>query len=331
MAARIFIGKKCKGKHKCASCGRANAEKLANKVLGLNFVDFDGLLISGGIHLCESCKDLLKDKDLRFKPVLYLNQREKQLIDRSEVLTIISNPPGVPFVLSLPYSFKKHHWMYAGLSTKDIAYIGTDSRTIKVDYSRYEVSKIILAVQKLISSRVPKKQISSGQYTVLSYAMPVTRELEPILAPARSSGLIELIVNYSTVNDAKVNAQEEDNPVLTKSEQSAVAILRTIARHSPARSHDGLYFWNTLYHRSITRYSGLDLKSFVSRLCDNLKVSPVLDLSMIELLTDDESEAIINDIRDKSLLLTSIAYNQSKKSNQQEDSQYGNAINNYGD
>ncbi len=312
MAARTFMGRDCYGPFKCAACGRVNARKQAEEVILDSFTAFERLLISGGTHLCDSCANLLKDKHLRYNPVLYIAPGEKQLIPREDILPFIKQPLTSPFVLSLPYSYKKHHWLSAGLSSNKIAYIGTDTRTVKIDYS-YPIADIIAAVQELIHIRIPRKEIATGEYSVTNISKFVL-ELEEIIKPFRYCGAIELFVNYSPAVEKDTKKSGKDFTfMLTKVEEQAVSLLRNIAVKSPVRTRDGILFWNGLYPRYINRYKELSLKEFISRLCENLSVQPFINLTTIEVLSDDECEQIMAEIRQKAPFLLSIAFSRIKR------------------
>lgn len=92
--------------------------------------------------MCDSCEKLYTDKNMRFK-LIYSDQRGTyKIINRQDVLDILCNPPK-EFVLSVPYSYQKHHWLYAGLSDQHKSYIGVDDRTIVVDYDRYNIKEVV--------------------------------------------------------------------------------------------------------------------------------------------------------------------------------------------
>lgn len=134
MLARIFMGFGCEGEHECVSCGLSDrANTPLKRSLKSNFVNFDELMVGKSDFICESCMALMADPDMRFRAVYYREPGKKNIPERADVLEIIKNPSD-EWVLSLPYSNKKHHWLYAGLSDTQRAYIGTDNRTIVIDY-----------------------------------------------------------------------------------------------------------------------------------------------------------------------------------------------------
>ena len=97
----------------------------------------------------------------------------------------------------MPY-FKKHHWLYAGISDDQIAYIGTDSRTILIDYTQYDVKAIIETVVSMIGYGIPRKEITVGKYSLFTESKyPGLRQLEEIIKPLRASGAIELFAKYT--------------------------------------------------------------------------------------------------------------------------------------
>ena len=142
MAARKYMHPPDDGEFICSSCGRACTDTPFKKALKTNFTNYSALLISGGTKVCKACLSLLDDKDLRFKPVIYRVPGIKEILNREDVLNVLKKPPD-EYVLSVPYSFKKHHWLYAGLSSQKLALIGTDSRTVVIDYTHSNTPEII--------------------------------------------------------------------------------------------------------------------------------------------------------------------------------------------
>lgn len=164
MSARVFMGKSCNGEYVCTSCGMPHqARKLIRKSLKSSFVNFDEIMIVASDYLCESCEELLNDPNMRYKAAYYVEPGKKIIPEREDILRIIQYPAD-KWVLSLPYSNKKHHWLYAGLSDKHRGYIGTDTRTVLIDYEKYDVEKIVETVEiysedaKPFSTKITKRK-----------------------------------------------------------------------------------------------------------------------------------------------------------------------------
>lgn len=310
------MGKVCEGNYRCASCGLERAKSLSRKEIKSSFTEFDLLLISGGSYLCESCLSILNDKDARFKPLLYLKKGEKQIMERIEVLPFLKEP-NAKFVMTLPYSFKKHHWLYAGLSSNEVAYIGTDNRTVVIDYTKHNVKRIIETIEKMIAYGIPRNEIIEGKYSLFTESKyPSVRDLEKIIAPLRPSGAIELIVKYTPAVKSKLNYEWEGKVVLNETEKKAVALLKEIAIKSAYRKEDGMRFWEGYYKRRVNRFRDLEFNEFVSRLCGSVDADVDVNLDIVKELTEQESKDIMEEIRKKSDLLLALSYSEIRESRQ---------------
>ena len=312
MMARVFMGGECAGEHECVSCGLScRADHAITKTIKSNFVDFDGLMIGTGNYICQSCEATMVDPDMRFKPVLFLESGMKTIPDRADILEIIKHPPN-EFVLSLPYSFKKHHWLYAGLSTNKLALIGTDSRTVEIDYTKYDVANIIDTAQQLIYGGAQRNEVITGHYsTSTRYKIPDIDARENIIAPMRQCGAVELFVKYTPACTKKIKLNGE-LPMITESEYKAAEILLSVALESQARVNDGMRFWGGFFERRINRLKNLELHEFVSALSDAVGASQTFCGAM-EMASVDEEKQIMNDIRNKTNLMVSLVYTLNKE------------------
>lgn len=313
MQARIFMGSDCTGSHRCVSCGRENcASDPVRKAVKPSFVNFDELMIGEEEYLCESCQALLNDSDLRFHNAYYCQRGQKQIIDRSEILPLISYPVD-RFVLSLPYSFKKHHWLFAGLSDTRRALIGTDTRTIVVDYQQYDIPALVLLVDKMIRASVPRGEIIAGHYSVSTRRkIPAIDDYEAQIAQHRPGGLLELIVRFTPAVTQKITL-EGDVPMITQNEHTAAMVLYSVAARSQYRRENGIEFWGGYFERRINRLKNLSLHEFVSRLSDAVG-APQVFVGQFENIDNDEE--IMGEIRDKTNFLVSLAFTMNNEEKQ---------------
>ena len=104
------------------------------------------------------------------------------------------------------------------------------------------------------------------------------------------------------------NIRGDDEEMLSTAETTAVGILTEIARWSLFRREDGLRFWSNYYLRRINRFCSMDLHEFISRLCAAVSAEPILNMTIVEELTDDENHEVMEQIRKKPDLLVSLAY-----------------------
>ncbi len=307
--ARQLLGGQASGEYMCCSCGLVRAEHSLHKAIKSTFTQMDRLLLSPSAYICDACKGIYDNSDMRFKPILCTGEPYK-VIEREQVLEVICDPPE-KFVLSVPYSFKKHHWLYAGLSDRDKAYIGTDDRTVEVDYVQYDILHIIDTVQRLIAYGVPRGEIILGNYSVFTMSRfgRLLIECEAEISPLRFGGLVELIVKYTPARKEKlIYESEEENPMLSESEFNAVNFLGSIANNSTYRKENGIQFWSGYFKRRVNRFKKFDAKVFASKLAEACGTAQGVYIDLIISKSDEELEKMMEDIRSKTDLLMSIVY-----------------------
>lgn len=312
--ARIFMAGDVRqdGNYVCASCGRELAYKPAKKALSSAFNQTE-LFLFPGKHLCSGCLQLFGDKDGRSKCLFYPATGEKTIIEREQVLEILTAPPKTPFVLSVPYSFKKHHWLFAGLSVFPDVRVGTDDAGVELDYSRHDVPGAISTVCDMLEHGVPRAETATGAYSVLTRARYGGKllEWERILAPLRPCGGVELFVRYAPAVKKKMPFEKEVEDVFTDTEKRAAGLLADIAGASLYRQENGLVFWKSFFIRRVQRFSSMDLHGFVSSLCGACSC-PGSDLGFVtgtvSGLTDDEEKAVMEAVSTKPDLLVAAAY-----------------------
>lgn len=302
----------------CCSCGRQCDGTPLKNALSNNFTDISGLAVNGGTFLCDSCIGLMADKDVRFKPVLFVNGL-KRVLNKTEVLDVICNPPQTDFVLSVPYSHKKYHIFYAGLSNTQHMYIGTDNQTVRIHTGETDPKKLSETIRSLLLAGVSRKEILSGLYGIksLSKHTVLITEAEKSLSNQRVSGIVSLIVNCTS----SVSASSEDKNtngdafMITPTEQNAIDILHAMAKQSAKRAENGILFWESEFRRKIDRHSHKPLHEFVSAVAESIGTnlcSTELPTIIADLL-ETEEDKIMEEIRNKSYLLVALLYQQMRK------------------
>ena len=316
ITAREFIGTECEGTELCCSCGLQRANKTLKKAIKSSFTDFTAMIKNPSKYICDSCFNLYDNSDMRFKAIYSDTKGTYRIIDRTEVLDIIRNPKE-QWVLSLPYSFKKHHWLYAGMSDKHKANIGTDDRTVVIDYDKTDINELIDNIRDCLNYGIPRAELISGNYSIftLSKYPFITRMDSEIFAPVRQDGLVELLVKYSpAVKKKLIYESEEENPMLSTSEMNAVNLLGLIAEGSNFRKENGLQFWDGFFERRINRYKDLDSHEFVSKLAESVGTSNLCGYQdMIKTLDEDELNNIMEIIRKETKLIVTFVYSERKK------------------
>lgn len=313
--ARIFLGSGSgEGDEMCCCCGMTRARKHISKALKPSFTDFSALIKFPSQYICDSCLELYDCKDMRFKPIYSDKAGSYRVIERQDVLKILEDPPK-KFVLSVPYSFKKHHWLYAEMSSDEIACVGTDDRTVIFDYRRNDIPKIIGCIGEMLDFGIPRGEIISGNYSIFTLnKFPGIEKFEDIISPVRHSGAVELIVKYTpAVKEKKVYEKKEDNIMLTSSEINAVNLLSSIAENSAYRIENGISFWGGFFERRINRFKTLSAKEFVEKVTAAVGAKEGIWTNMLKDLSDSELEEIMQDIRSKTHILVAIVYGERSK------------------
>lgn len=294
----------------CASCGQDRAVDKISRAFNSTFNQTDFFLFDSP-YICTACKTLFADKDVRSKCLLWLEAGVKQVISREEVLPFLRKPSW-PFVLSLPYSFQKHHIFYAGLSDAKKAVIGTDGGPVFLDYATCDITAIDSLIHEMLVSGVPRKELERGVYGIYTrqkFGSQIDR-WEASLAPLRPDGAIELLVRYQPATKEKVKTAIEEGDVYTDTEKQAIALLASLAYASRYRREHGMDFWATYFRRRVVRYSGKDVNAFYSAMAQAIACDPTqMDLEPLHALTDAEMGcAVMKEIAEKADLLIAAAY-----------------------
>lgn len=303
------------GAEVCASCGVDRATERVARAMNATF-NQTAFLVHDSVHICHACLGLFQDKTTRSKVLYFPEPGKKVFLEREEVLPLLADPPDKPFVLCLPYSFQKHSFFYAGVSTSACAWIGTDDRVVKLDYAAYDIPGAIALVGEMLKNGVPRKELQNGSYSIFSRAKFGQRldDWEAALAPLRQDGAIELMVIYSPATKEKIKFAMEDEVAFTDTESKAIDLLVDLAWASSYRKSDGMAFWGGFFRRRINRNLRKgDLKIFFSSVAGDISCeSPALETSVIEALDDDMAALVLKDIQTKTELLLAAAYTRLK-------------------
>lgn len=301
----------------CVSCGLPRANTPISKAMGSTFNAF-GLILNDSRFICPQCMELFKDRAGRTKFLLYAEQGKQRIVEREDVLPIIKAPPASEYVFSVPYSFQKHHWLHAGLSTPRTAYIGTDNGTVIIDYQRHDIPRLIDTSIDAVMCGLPRKELTIGKYSVFTRARfgATLDAWETALAPLRHGGALDLIVRHiPAVKKKKSFTIEEDGKMFSDTEQKAIAIISTLAHASRYRRENGLAFWQSFFKRRIMRNIDYPLNQFFSGVARGVFCDVhALDVTLVEGMSEDDSRAVMKDIKQKADLLIAAAYTAMKES-----------------
>lgn len=302
----------------CVSCGLPRANTPVAKGMNSTFNCF-GLFLTDSRVICPQCMELFKDRAGRSKIVLYTQKGQQRIMEREDVLSLLKAPPAAEFVLSLPYSFQKHHWIHAGLSTPRKAYIGTDDGTVVIDYERHDIPHLVDTAVDAVMYGLSRKELTAGKYSVFTRARfgATLDAWEAALAPLRHGGALDLIVRHIPAVKKKKSftIQEEEDAVFSDTEQKAIAVLSTLAASSRYRRENGLPFWQAFFKRRIMRNVDYPLNAFFSGVARGIFCEPtLLDASLIEGMSEEDSRAVMREIKKKTDLLLAATYTAIKES-----------------
>ena len=313
--ARKWLGKgECTGDYMCACCGCTRASALVSRRVKTTFTDIGSLIKYGSEYISDSCMELYECKDMRFKSIFSDSPGKYRIPERSEILEILSNPPN-EYVLSVPYSCKKHHWLYAGISTPERAEIGTDDRTVVIDYRTTDIPLMIENIKYNIYRGVPRDEITSGNYSLKTIdRFPDIFNFESEFEKLRPCGAMELFVKFTPACKEKLTYEKpEENKMLTTSEINAVNFLSSIAENSQFRIENGIQFWSGFFERRINRFKSYDIKEFTEKLTQACSTREGLWCNMLKDLSNSELEGIMQEIRLKTHIIVAITYSERNK------------------
>lgn len=314
-ARRLLNGNEQEGD--CCICGGkidGNAIPVL-KALGGSYTDFDNTIKAIGDKCCRHCQGVLKDSACRTKNILCQKSGIRTAITPDAVWELLEYPLE-RFVLSVPYSYKKHHWVFAGISTPGELNIGTDNRTIQ--YRPKEDKPIKDAIVELISMGVPKPQIISGSYHP-SIAIRVGKrldELEEIIAPHRLSGLVEFITKFAPKPESSAKKFKGDERMITKEQSNAAIYLSLIAQGSEFRATNGQQFWGGFFEHRINRVKGYPFMEATSKLMEAVGYTTTRSGGLnlfLESISEETQKEIVNTIEEQTKLCVTLAYNEIKK------------------
>lgn len=298
----------------CASCGYDTAVNPVKKLLANSFNQV-ALLRNPSAYLCGRCFSLLKDMNARSKPVLWKKPGKYEILPRENVLGLLKEPPE-EYVLCIPYSFQKHTFFYAGVSTKDRAYIGTDDKCVVLDYKAFDIPVVIDLIGKMLREGAPRREVENGVYSTFTRARygKALAEWEKQLSPLRPDGGVELIVRYSPAVKNKMKKSYEGDNMWTDSEKTAIRLLSALAKPSNVRKTRAIDFWSNEFRRRLARFQEeKDLHVFFSKVAGSLQCGVTLDVSLIDEIDDSAAPEVMRDIRDKLDILIAAVYTAHKE------------------
>ena len=298
----------------CCSCGGELRDALPlGKSLKSSFTTFDAFVLGSGTMVCFGCRYLLEVKPLRFNTIFCQRPGEIETKRNSELYEKIIKPPE-KFVVSLSRSHKKHHWLYAGLSTPEKIFFGTDLQTILYEPQKHKV--VFDTIIEMILHNVPVTQIISGRYHPATY-MKVGADwlamADAKIKTHRATGLVDLLVQISPRPEKKDLIPKEDFfTMIDPLDRQAAEYLAVIALHSSYRRERGKDFWDGFFLYRVNRVSRLPLAEATNKLLSLLMVPATAAgewvIPQLEKLSAEQQIEIEAAIRERSKLIVALAY-----------------------
>lgn len=311
----------------CALCGASPFSSAGSKasVLGPNFADHD--LIGEAADICAGCAACMAGKPgsdpppLRMTHVLSTEDGTCASLDRPAFWAALESPPPVSHVLSWATGKKRHHWLYAGLSTPERQAIGSDFGAIP--HSPREDRELRAAVLNLLRGEakgdkmtpiLSRSSVETGEYhprAVARFGLTDWQRLESLVARRRPSALLSLLCWCAPVVEAGSPVEVDD--VMDPRDRIAVDLIADLSEASGLRSSDGKGYWGGILRHRLERVRRMPLHDAVSRLMDWLQVSPITPagkeaLGRLKMLTPEQEAEVSEAIQKRPALVVAWAF-----------------------
>jgi hypothetical protein len=296
----------------CAFCGASPfaAAGPRARILGPNFSGHE--LLWPHADVCVGCQRLLAGRPGSTPPPLrtitvYLSPAgDLSTIEAPDVGALLLDPPSGEWVLSWSENRKKHHFRWAGVSTRDRIVCGHDDGPIV--YCPREDAEIVAAARSL-RTRWSRRAVALGLYDeprIVAYGPMRWARDEATIRPARASRLLALLTWALPPADLT-----EADDMIPDADTAAADLLAQIARASRRRRADGRQFWGGYFRHRVERFARLPLAGLVSRLMDDCEVQEAESGPIVETLAAlpaDRTSAIEEAIRARGGLITALAF-----------------------
>lgn len=303
----------------CALCGVSSFDAAGSPstVLGVNFTDFDYLADESAPDLCLGCKTLLGGRPGNDPPPLRTvsiraNEEALVALNRSDWWLLLDGTDQVEErgeVLSWATSRKRHHWLRAGISTPDLWAAGSDEGTIWWQPTP-EPARAVMSLREVGAS---KGVILTGLYPVRLHATHPARiaAAELVLAPLRGQPILDLLVWAAPKPDETTNNSNEDDDMVDPIDALAADVVAKLVWGSEMRAEDGKIFWGGYLLRRLRRFSRLPLRTCVSRLMAECRVSSSTGAEVAQLideLSDSDVAGVERRLRERPDLIHAMAF-----------------------
>lgn len=309
----------------CACCGPSPfaAAGPRRSVLGANFTDFDALADRHAPDICAGCARLMAGRPGDDPPPLRTMSFSCEVAaprifpcDRAWWWALLSAPALLaPTILSWATSRKRHHWLYAGVSTPERYVIGSDHGAI--DWTP-DSGALCRALTALLAAGARRAEILSGHYQppTLARIRDVVATHDPTIAATRGQLILDLALWCAPKVERAV--EEGATSMINPTDQAAAELLAHVAFGSSVRVNDGKMFWasNGFFVRRVRRYAHMPLGRFVSRLMSECAVGADFGsraAQHLAALDEGREQEISTAIRERTDLVVALAFDHCKR------------------
>ena len=298
----------------CAICAESPFDSAGSRkaVFGPGFSYQTDLAAPHASKVCLGCKTVLGGKPGRQPPPLRMlsfvvrgDPPVMETLKQDDWWPLLSDGPQAGMIVSWGWSRKKHHELYAGVSSGVQWRIGSDDGQILAEHE----PALMRAILTARAVGATKGAILTGAYGPKIAARSSLQAAEKVIARHRGSSWLELLV-YACPGGEEDSEEEID--MLNEHENRAKHLLTEIAWGAGYRRSEGLRFWGGFFTGRIERFAGLEnIEEFVSRLgreCRTDVHGMSAAANLTESWTPEESGRVLEAIRRKGLVLQALAF-----------------------
>lgn len=306
----------------CCCCGNdINSNEIVKQkdVIKNTFTEHTKIINFNSHFFCQNCAKILNPENRR-KHIFIGEDLQYKFVDKNFILNFLFNIQDYNkyFILSISQTFKKHHLLNAGLSSKYIINLGTDNKTITINDVPFFI-KTLKLINKALFNKITKNEILNNIYSNknLIRFKSFIEELEKHLIEYRNLNKLQIILNLIT-KDLIIEDEilEEELIILNSNEILTINFLKNLALASDLRKSEGIDFWNFKFKNILTKTRKKDFIIFINNLMRDLKINNDTNLiEFIENLSFEDKEVIKQEIELKSNFLIAYIFNLIKKEN----------------
>lgn len=313
---------------RCACCGDSpfDAGERTSRRLSDSFSDHGLLADPAAPEVCAGCVSLLAGRPgddpppARMLSILAIDGCDVEYPDRAGVWAALLDPPDAPHVLVFAASRKKHAWLRAGVSSRDLVLVGTDDGTVAY---RPAIDRPAVNAALRLLGGFRRDAVASGVYPssqVAAYGVADHSRDEAAVSPIRGP-LLSLVCALApkqpprkrSHSDMPLFAHPGCDDVISPHDTEAAQLLAHIAQTCRMRGADGKRFWSGFYRHRVERFRRLPLPDLVSRLSDAIGASPTAPglqaaLGMLASLDADHQAEIERSIRERPALCVALSF-----------------------